>query len=211
MTVQAAAVISRGPNVHGRLYPRAPAPGPATARNRRHHLSPGPLRVVRQPPRIRYDPTGIIGFMEYVAAQGRSPRTECLHAERRPAGPWLVKRMGLEHPEEPVFYLQRRRWVDQRPVLLECNVLVADWGPKLLDADPNNSLTTLLRERFGRVQLRSELSMHPETMNDIQADLPQVSGGSSSFYLESLSFGGRGQPVEFDQEFWRPDALVVVL
>ncbi len=163
------------------------------------------------PPRIRYDPTGIVGFMEYVANQGRTPRTECLHAERRPAGAWLAKRMGLEHPEEPVFHLQRRRWVDQRPVLLECNVLVCDWCPQLLDADLNTSLTTLLRERFGRIQSRSELSMHSETMNDFQADALQVSPGSSSFYVERLSFGERGQPVEFDQEFWRPDALAVVL
>lgn len=163
------------------------------------------------PPRIRYDPTGIVGFMEYVAAQGRTPRTECLHAERRSAGAWLAKRMGLAHPEEPVFYLERRRYVDQRPVLLECNVLVARWCPQLLDADLNTSLTALLRERFGRVQSRSELCMHPETMNDFQADVLQVSPGSSSFYLERLSFGELGQPVEFDQEFWRPDALAVVL
>lgn len=163
------------------------------------------------PPRIRYDPTGIIGFMEYVAAQGRVPRTECLHAERRPAGAWLAKRMGLEHPEEPVFYLQRRRWVDQRPVLLECNVLLVDWCPELLRTDLNTSLTRLLRERFGRVQSRSELLMHPETMNDVQAELLQVSPGSGSFYLERLSYGEHGQPVEFDQEFWRPDSLAVVL
>ncbi|MBK4998102.1 GntR family transcriptional regulator [Pseudomonas sp. S31] len=163
------------------------------------------------PPRIRYDPTGIIGFMDYVALQGRTPRTECLHAERRPAGAWLAKRMGLEHAEEPVFYLQRRRWVDQRPVLLECNVLVADWCPQLLEADLNTSLTTLLRERFGRVQSRSELCMYPGTMNDFQAERLQVSPGSSSFYLERLNYGEHGQPVEFDQEFWRPDALAVVL
>lgn len=163
------------------------------------------------PPRIRYDPTGIIGFMEYVARQGREPRTECLHAERRPAGAWLAKRMGLEHPEEPVFVLQRRRWVDQRPVLLECNVVLVDWCPELLSADLDTSLTTLLRERFGRVQSRSELLMHAETMNEAQAGLLQVSPGSSSFYLERLNFGEQGQPVELDQEFWRPDALAVVL
>ena len=163
------------------------------------------------PPRIRYDPTRITGFMEYVATQGRVPRTECLHAERRPAGAWLAKRMGLDHPEEPVFYLQRRRWVDQRPVLLECNFIRASWCPQLLSADLNSSLTTLLRERFGRVQSRCEMLMHPETMDDQQADLLQHSAGSSSFYLERLNFGEQGQPVEFDQEYWRPDALAVVL
>ncbi|MCO2525526.1 GntR family transcriptional regulator, partial [Pseudomonas aeruginosa] len=33
------------------------------------------------PPRIRYNPTRTTGFMEYVSAQGRQPRTETLHAE----------------------------------------------------------------------------------------------------------------------------------
>ena len=38
------------------------------------------------PQRIRYDPTRISGFMDFVSAQGRTPRTECLHAELRRAG-----------------------------------------------------------------------------------------------------------------------------
>ncbi|QTT64368.1 GntR family transcriptional regulator [Klebsiella pneumoniae] len=56
------------------------------------------------PPRIRYNPTRTTGFMEYVSAQGRQPRTETLHAERRAAGAWLAKRMGLED-SAPVYFL----------------------------------------------------------------------------------------------------------
>ncbi|WP_297833199.1 UTRA domain-containing protein [Pseudomonas sp.] len=163
------------------------------------------------PQRIRYDPTRITGFMEYVAAQGRTPITECLHAELRPAGTWLAKRMGLASADEPMFYLQRRRWVDRRPVLLELNTLVASWCPGLLEADLNTSLTSVLRERFGRIQSRCELTMHTGTMNDHQAELLQLSVGSSSVYLERLNFGEDNQPVEFDQEFWRPDALAIVM
>ncbi len=163
------------------------------------------------PPRIRYDPTRITGFMDYVSAQGRTPVTECLHAEQRPAGSWLATRMGLASADEPMFFLQRRRWVDGRPVLLELNALVASWCPELLQADLNTSLTTLLRERFGRVQSRCELTMHPGTVNEEQAELLQLTAGSSSFYLERLNFGEADQPVEFDQEFWRPDSLAVVV
>lgn len=163
------------------------------------------------PPRIRYDPTRITGFMEYVRAQGRVPRTECLHAELRSAGAWLAKRMGLDHPEEPVFYLLRRRWVDQRPVLLERNYLRASWCPQLLSADLDGSLTSQLRERFGRVQSRCELLMRPEPLDEQQAELLQYSSASSSFCIERLCYGEQGQAVEFDQEFWRPDALAVVV
>ena len=163
------------------------------------------------PQRIRYDPTRITGFMEYVSAQGRTPLTECLHAELRPAGAWLAQRMGLASEAEPLFFLQRRRWIDRRPVLLEFNALLASWCPGLLDADLNSSLTTVLRERFGRVQSRCELELHMNTVNEHQAELLQLSVGSSSVYLERLNFGEANQPVEFDQEFWRPDALSVVM
>ncbi|MBX8528608.1 GntR family transcriptional regulator [Pseudomonas cichorii] len=163
------------------------------------------------PQRIRYDPTRISGFMEYVAAQGRTPVTECLSAELRPAGSWLARRMGLRSSDEPVFHLQRRRWVDRRPVLLEYNALVASWCPGLLEADLNTSLTQVLRERFRRVQSRCELTMHNSTVDEHQAELLQLTVGSSSLYLERLNFGEQDQPVEFDQEFWRPDALSVVM
>ncbi|OYU04701.1 MAG: GntR family transcriptional regulator [Pseudomonas sp. PGPPP1] len=163
------------------------------------------------PQRIRYDPTRISGFMDYVSAQGRTPRTECLHAELRPAGPWLAKRMGLASADEPVFFLQRRRWIDRRPVLLEFNALLASWCPGLLEADLNTSLTQLLRERFARVQSRCELEMHIGTVNEEQAELLQLSPGSTSVYLERLNFGEDNQAVEFDQEFWRPDALSIVM
>ncbi len=91
------------------------------------------------PPRIRYNPTRTTGFMEYVSAQGRQPRTETLHAERRAAGAWLAKRMGLED-SAPVYFLQRRRWVDERPVLIELIALDAGWCPGLLDHDLDTSL-----------------------------------------------------------------------
>ncbi|KQQ63033.1 GntR family transcriptional regulator [Pseudomonas sp. Leaf129] len=163
------------------------------------------------PQRIRYDPTRITGFMEYVAAQGRTPLTECLQAELRPAGSWLASRMGLASIQEPVFHLQRRRWVDRRPVLLEFNTLVASWCPRLLEVDLNTSLTRLLKERFGRVQSRCELVMQTGTVNEQQAELLQLTVGSASLYLERLNFAEHDQPVEFDQEFWRPDALSVVM
>ncbi|KAA8996124.1 UTRA domain-containing protein [Affinibrenneria salicis] len=163
------------------------------------------------PSRIRYDPTRISGFMEYVSAQGRTPRTECLLAERRPAGDWLAQRMGLASADEPVFFLQRRRWIDRRPVLLEYNVLLASWCPGLLDIDLNTSLTRVLREHFARVQSRCKLEMHIGTVNEEQAELLQLSPGASSIHLERLNFGEENQIVEFDQEFWRPDALSIVM
>ncbi|GFM83126.1 hypothetical protein PSCICN_38180 [Pseudomonas cichorii] len=53
--------------------------------------------------------------------------------------------------------------------------------------------------------------MHNSIIDEHQAELLQLTVGSSSLYLERLNFGEQDQPVEFDQEFWRPDALSVVM
>ncbi len=136
--------------------------------------------------------------MEYVSAQGRQPRTETLHAERRAAGAWLAKRMGLED-SAPVYFLQRRRWVDERPVLIELIALDAGWCPGLLDHDLDTSLMSLLRERFGLQPTRCQLAMHPTALNAAQAEPLQLAPGSPALYLERLELrggaeGGRVRP-----------------
>ena len=168
------------------------------------------------PPRIRYNPTRLSGFMDYVAAQGRRPRTETLAAELRAAGPRLAARLQLAE-DAPVFHLTRRRWVDQRPVLIEINVIDASWCPGLLDHQLDTSLTWLFRQKFGLQQTRCELAMHSSTMPAPQAALMQIASGAPSLQIERLCYAAGNsasapeRPVEFDQEFWRPDALSVEL
>jgi DNA-binding GntR family transcriptional regulator len=50
------------------------------------------------PRRTRYDPTRISAFMDHVSTQGRSPRTECLQAQLRPAGDALSNVMETRCP-----------------------------------------------------------------------------------------------------------------
>ncbi|RMS59524.1 hypothetical protein ALP65_01143 [Pseudomonas aeruginosa] len=111
----------------------------------------------------------------------------------------------------PVYFLQRRRWVDERPVLIELIALDAGWCPGLLDHDLDTSLMSLLRERFGLQPTRCQLAMHPTALNAAQAEPLQLAPGSPALYLERLSYAEGQRVVEFDQEFWRPDALEIVL
>lgn len=160
------------------------------------------------PPRIHYDPTRLVSFMDYVRLQGREPLTECLSAERR----LLVGGAeNLASADEPVFQLHRRRLIDGRPVLVEINTLLARWCPDLLDARLDCSLTTLLRERFGKVQTRCSLSLRLGTVNEEQAELLQLGAGASNLVLERLNYAENDLLVELDQEFWRPDAVTVAV
>ncbi|MBB4862328.1 DNA-binding GntR family transcriptional regulator [Pseudomonas nitritireducens] len=162
------------------------------------------------PPRIRYNPTRSTGFMDYVHAQGRLPRTEVLSAERRAAGPLLARRMGLTEEAE-VFHILRRRWVDERPVMLEQLTLDASWCPDLLAHGLDTSLTRVLREELGLSLSRSELAMHSTALVEAQAAPLQLTPGSPGLYVERASYIEDGRLVEWDQEFWRSDALEIVI
>lgn len=162
------------------------------------------------PAPIAYDPTRVTGFMDYVSAQGREPRTECLLAERRQAEPGLAARMGLDAGAW-VYYLERRRWVDGRPVLLETNVLTEAWCPGLLDMPLGSSLTETLRKRYQRVQAYSEITLKPCLLDDAQGQLLQLASGSGGLMLERLCRDADGVAVEYDREYWRPDAVEIRL
>ncbi|QIE88552.1 UTRA domain-containing protein [Pseudomonas nitroreducens] len=162
------------------------------------------------PPRIRYNPTRTTGFMDYVQAQGRVPRTEVLAAERRTAGPAIARRMGLDEGAE-VFHMLRRRWVDERPVMLEEITLDASWCPGLLDHGLDTSLTRVLREELGLSLSRSELAMHSTALVAARATPLQLTPGAPGLHVERASFVDGGRMVEWDQEFWRSDALEIVI
>jgi DNA-binding GntR family transcriptional regulator len=159
---------------------------------------------------VHYDPTRTTSFMDYVTAQGRTPRTECMIAEYRAAGPWLAAKMQLP-ADEPVYWLQRRRWVDGVPVLLETNALRASGCPGLLDQALDGSLTTLLRERYDRRLAHSEISLKPLLLDEQQSECLDIADGSSGLYLQRLCFDESGIAVEYDQEHWRADAVEVVM
>lgn len=160
------------------------------------------------PARVHYDPTSIIGFMQYVAAQGRQPRTELLSARRQPAGRALAQWLQLADPQEDVFVLRRRRWIDRRAVLLETNVLRASWVPSLLEHDLAGSLSAVLA-KLGLRQAHSTLSMYPSSLDHEQATLLQSTPGSACFRLQRVGYASDGQAVEFDIECWRHDVLAV--
>ncbi|SDJ97476.1 transcriptional regulator, GntR family [Pseudomonas delhiensis] len=162
------------------------------------------------PPRVRYNPTRTQGFMEYVAAQGRQPRTETLSRREYAADAPTAWRMGLEEGAL-LFAIERRRWIDRRPVLLERILLDAAWCPGLLEEDLDGSLTQVLRERFGKRPRRCELAMHPCALGADQAAPLQLAPGAPGLYLERLSYAEGGRVVELDREFWRPDALEIVI
>lgn len=162
-------------------------------------------------PRLRYSPASIDGFMQYAASQSRSPRTELLSAFEQPAGPIFAEQLGLPGADTPVVILKRRRWLGRRAVLFEINVLRASWCPDLLKHDLQGSLSVIFGERMGLHMSHSETRMHAGSLPAEPAQLLFGRRGMPCIHIQRLSRADDGQAVELDCEYWRADALEVVV
>ena len=155
---------------------------------------------------ITYDPTRWESFVSYVSEQGRTPATETLETQAVPASDKTAAVFGLE-PEAPLFLIRRRRRVDGRPVLIERIRVDPALAPGLLDHDLNSSLTGILRSHYGITVARNRVTMQPCGLLREVAEALGVKSGTPGLLIVRTSFDRAGRVVEYDQEYWRADAI----
>ncbi len=158
------------------------------------------------PAPIVYDPTRWESFMAYVAAQDREPRTELLSAREVPAAADCPGVFGVK-PGAPLFELRRRRYVDDRAVLIETIFVDPRLAPGLLDHDLEGSLTGVLRNHYNTDVARNRIEMQPCALTQAAAQALRVKSGLPGLLVTRISEDAQGRVVEYDQEFWRHDAL----
>ena len=158
------------------------------------------------PPRVHYDPTTNISFTESIAEQGRVAGTTVLSKQQVAASQWISTLLGCA-VGAPIFIINRLRTVDGRAVLVEQIHIKAERCPGLLDYSLDQSLTDLMSEKFGIIEHRSQISMRSTALSDVPAKALGVAVGTPSLYLSRAIHDQFNEVVEFDQEFWRHDAI----
>jgi len=158
------------------------------------------------PPRVRYDPTANTSFTESVTEQGRVAGTTVLSKQQVAASTWESTHLGCA-VGDPIFVISRLRTVDGRAVLVEQIHVKAKRCPGLLDHPLDQSMTDLMSEKFGIIEHRAQINMRPTALSEIPAKALGVAVGTPSLYLARAILDQYNEVVEFDQEFWRHDAL----
>ena len=158
------------------------------------------------PPRIRYDPTANTSFTESITKQGRVAGTTVLSKQQVAASQWISNLLRCA-VGVPIFIISRLRSVDGRAVMVEQIHVKAKRCPGLLDYPLDQSMTDLMLEKFGIIEHRTQISMRPTALSDQPAKALGASVGTPSLYLSRTILDQLKEVVEFDQEFWRHDAI----
>lgn len=159
------------------------------------------------PARLVYDPTRDAGFNDYVRAQERLPRTAVLKLESR-LHPPAARALGLPD-DQPFQHIRRRRYVDDRAVLVESLWVVPERAPELLDIYAGQSLWGLLRERWGHNLANRSIRMVSEALSPIDAEELFVAPGTAGLSICRAILDGLQRPIEYDEEHWLHDSLCI--
>lgn len=160
------------------------------------------------PPRLVYNPAKDYSFSDNVTFQGRTPKTETLEIQAIPASSWLAAKTGLA-AGDPAIRLQRRRHIDDRPVLVENIYLNARRLPDIETFDFNQSLWKLLRDRYNIELVRKHIEMYPTALATPQAEALGVTAGIAGLYVTRCCRDADDCFIELDEEFWLHDALSI--
>jgi len=162
------------------------------------------------PERIEYNPTKAEGFMEFVAAQGRTPTTITLSKESVPARGRAAEVLGIGDGDQ-MYLIQRKRLIDERPVVVEQICVNPALFPDLLDQDLDRSLTGVLESHYGVSVANSDLEMYPSALTGWIAQELNVGTGTPGLFVRRVSRDRLGRVVEFDREFWHHGAIKLKL
>ena len=160
------------------------------------------------PPRIRYDPTANTSFTESIAEQGRVAGTTVLSKQQVAASRWECSHLGCAIGD-PIYVISRLRTVDGRAVLVERIHIKAKRCPGLLDWPLDQSMTDLMSQKYGIIEHRARINMRPTALSETLAKALGVAVGTPSLYLSRAILDQFNEVVEFDQEFWRHDAIEI--
>lgn len=158
------------------------------------------------PPAVTYDPTRWASFTTYVSEQGRSPATQTLDKQVQPA-PSAVADIFRVAPGTPLFVITRRRLIDARAVLIERITVDPRLTPGLLELSLDGSLTHILSTRYDLNVVRNRVDMRPCALVRDAAEALGVKSGTPGLLVVRTSYDDRGRVVEYDQEYWRHDAI----
>lgn len=150
----------------------------------------------------------LLGLQETLKGHG-AVRNEVRTAQHITAPPAVARRLGLE-PGERVVYLERLRYLAERPLSLDLTYLVPDIGAEVLTDDlENTDIFVLLEKISGRSLGHADLALEAIAADPHTASTLDTPDGAPLLMLERLTRLDDGRPVDLEYIRMRGDRITM--
>ncbi len=138
------------------------------------------------------------GFTASLTKRGIPTYSKVLEKQVQLASQKVAERLALQ-PGEPVFFLKRIRFVNDRPILIDYHYVPYRLCPGIeRKMDDNISLYGLLEDEYGLDLHHGWREFEPMTpSSDEEVELLEIYATTSILYLESVVYDRQGTPMNY--------------
>lgn len=161
-------------------------------------------------PSISYDLRTLISFTDKAKAVGKTPRTTLLTFGQIPASEIdaEIAHQLRVRPDESVWELDRVRYIDDVPVILEHRYVVAAHCPKLTRAQAEASLYHAWTDTHKLKVAGAEETIRAILLSEAEAQHLGVAPGSPALEVVAIGLLQGDQPLWWERTLYRADQYV---
>ncbi len=156
-------------------------------------------------PKIERQASRLISFTHGMQRRGYRPGAKVITFEQRPVEAYLAARLKLP-VSAPVYQIQRLRFLNEEPVLLERYTIPVHCFPGLERHDlVNRSMYEIMEKEYGVTVSQARQSLEPVIALEYEAELLAIQPGAALMLERRLSFDKHNQPIEYGKDLYRGD------
>lgn len=156
-------------------------------------------------PKIEQSLTSFYSFSKVMESQGMNPKDVILSINVEKANKKIAQRLQLDTSDE-VFSLQRLRYANDEPIILETSYLPKKYIHSMSETDfEEHSLYGFLEEYHNITVVKAKETFEPVIVRDHESQLLQIEPGSPGLLLDRTAYDTQGRLIEFCRSIVRGD------
>ena len=157
---------------------------------------------------LDYNLRALVSFTDEAIAAHKRPATRLLKFESVSAGQVPDEIISLLHVglDDLLFYMERLRFADSRPVILEKRHVVAAHCPTLNQADARGSLYGAWKKKFSLAVEAADQTIRAVSLHGADARALDIRDGAAGMLVRCIGYVAGGRPLWFERTLYRGDA-----
>jgi GntR family transcriptional regulator len=146
------------------------------------------------------------GFGEAMGPSGYETYSQVLSLKQVPASEHVARRLLLES-EQPVFEIQRLRYLNREPISVDVSYFPLAIGQRLAQEDlATRDIFVILENDLGHALTHADVQIDAILADETLARQLRATEGSPLLRIERLTYAGE-QPIDFEYLYYRGDAF----
>jgi GntR family transcriptional regulator len=157
---------------------------------------------------LAYNLRALVSFTDKAMAAGKQPSTQVLQFAGVAVKDVLdeVPEILEAGPEDMLFYMERLRLADARPVILERRYVVAKYCPGLTQAEASGSIYAVWVQRYQLPIEYADESIRAINIRGPDARALKVRDGAAGMLVSSVGYLAGGRPLWSERTLYRGDS-----